>query len=224
MLDRVVRTLTDHPRIATVAILSQQGQDGLATHPQTAWIAGHPQVRFVNSGSGISQSILDAIESKAITLPVLVTTVDNVLMNSMIIDAFLHGIDPASDVAVAMVERTTLLAAYPHSRRTWLRFRGGAYSGANLFWLASARARGALNLWRSVEQDRKKGWKILSLFGPALLAGAALRMLSIHSATKRAGARLGLQAQVVALPIAEACIDADKAEDVMLIEQILAAR
>src|SRR3546814_14077244 len=30
-----------------------------------------------------------------------------------------------SDVAVAMVERAVLLARYPESQRTWLKFRGG---------------------------------------------------------------------------------------------------
>lgn len=224
MLDRVARTLVEYGAVAGVVILSQQGEAGLAIDPQTRWLADHPKIRFVESGQGISQSLLDLIDGGQITLPAIVTTADNVLMDGRVIDAFLARLDRRADVAVAMVERRTLMAAYPQSRRTWLKFRGGWWSGANLFWLGSERARGALALWRTVEQDRKKGWKILSVFGPALLLGAGLRLLTIHAAISRAGKRLGLAAQIVPLPIAEACIDADKPEDIVLIERILAER
>ena len=47
------------------------------------------------------------------------------------------------------------------SKRTWLKFRGGAYTGANLFALSSPKVAPAIDMWRSVEQDRKKGWRIV---------------------------------------------------------------
>jgi molybdopterin-guanine dinucleotide biosynthesis protein A len=222
MLARTARTLINHPRIATVAIVAQQGADMLAGGDDTGWLADHARIRFVESNSGISQSLLDLIDGGALSLPLLVTTVDNVLLNNAIMDHFLNGLSADSDIAVGMVERTTLHAAYPQSRRTWLKFRGGWWSGANLFWLGSSKARTALALWRNVEQDRKKGWKILSAFGPSLLLGALLRILTIESAIAKAGRRLNLKAEIVPLPVAEACIDADKSDDIALIEAILA--
>src|SRR3546814_7172682 len=93
--------------------------------------------------------------------PLLVTTADNVLLDHSIIDSFLDGVDDA-DLAVAMVERRVLLSRYPQSRRTWLKFRQGWWSGANLFWLANDNVKPLLNLWRGVEQDRKKGMKIVA--------------------------------------------------------------
>ncbi|MBB6124406.1 NTP transferase domain-containing protein [Sphingobium subterraneum] len=221
MLDHVVRVLVDHPRVGPVIILAQQAET-LADHPQTTWMLNHPDIRFADSGAGISQSLLDLIDGGQ-RLPLLVTTADNVLIDAAIIDAFLDCA-PGSDLAVAMVERATLLAAYPQSRRTWLKFRGGWWSGANLFWLGNDRARAALSLWRGIEQDRKKGWKIVSAFGPLLLVGAALRLLTIQRAIAIAGRRIGLVARVVAMPVPEACIDADKRDDIILIEQILARR
>src|SRR3990167_6475050 len=116
------------------------------------------------------------------------------------------------------------MRAHPDSRRTWLRFRGGEWSGANLFWLGSPRARRVLEKWREIEQDRKKGWKIVLAFGPVLLLAAALRLLTAHRAIARAGRRMGLDARIVPMPMAEACIDADKPEDIVLIERILARR
>jgi hypothetical protein len=123
-----------------------------------------------------------------------------------------------------MVERATLLARYPSSRRTWLKFRDGWWSGANLFWFGSAKARPVIALWQEVEQDRKKGWKILAAFGPLILVGALLRLLGLRSGITRIGRRFGLNARLVAMHKAEACIDADKVEDVNLIEEILRHR
>lgn len=224
MIDRVARTLVDHPRVGAVSILAQQGPDVLAATPETTWLATHPAIRFIASGAGISQSLLDLIDGHAPGWPLLVTTADNVLMDDAVIDAFLRPLSHEIDVAVGMVERRTLMAAYPGSRRTWLKFRGGWWSGANLFWLGSARARAAIALWRSVEQDRKKGWRVVGVFGPWLLAGAVLRLLTIDGAMARAGRALGLVARIVALPMAQACIDADKPDDITLIEHILATQ
>ena len=223
MLDSVVRALLAHPAVGEVVLLAQQ-PEALAGHAQTAWLREEPRVRFRASGSGISQSLLDWMADNPSSLPALVTTADNVLLDAAMIDAFLAGAEGA-DVAVAMVERAVLMRAYPESRRTWLKFRQGAWSGANLFWLGGEGAARALEKWREIEQDRKKGWKIVSAFGPVLLLGAALRLLTVHQAVARAGRRLGAgAARVVALPIAEACIDADKPDDIALIETILARR
>ena len=129
-----------------------------------------------------------------------------------------------ADIAVAMVERATLLARYPSSRRTWLKFRDGWWSGANLFWFGSAKARAIISLWQEVEQDRKKGWKILAAFGPIALLGAVLRVSTLRGGIARVGRRFDLLARLVPMRKAEACIDADKVEDVALIEQILDRR
>jgi len=222
MLDHVVRTLVEHPRIAQVVVMAQHPEALLDT-PQTAWIRDHPAIALRASGAGISQSLLDWVEGEGQGTPVLVTTADNVLLTAPMIDSFLSGVGTA-DVAAALVGRDLLRAAYPESRRTWLKFRSGAWSGANLFWFGSPRAARVLAKWREIEQDRKKGWKIVSAFGPALLLGAALRLLTVHQAIARAGRRLGVDACIVALPYAEACIDADKPEDIVLIEKILATR
>ncbi|TNE37797.1 MAG: 4-diphosphocytidyl-2C-methyl-D-erythritol synthase [Sphingomonadales bacterium] len=221
MIDHVARALLDHPAIGTVVLMAQQ-PEALAEDPQTAWLKQEPRVHFRTSGNGISQSLLDWMEENPSGLPALVTTADNVLLNAAMIDAFLAGA-AGSDVAVAMVERAVLMRAWPQSRRTWLKFRGGAWSGANLFWLGGQGAAHALAKWRGIEQDRKKGWKIVSAFGPALLLGTALRLLSVHQAVAKAGRRLGAgEARVVPMPMAEACIDADKPDDLTLIETILA--
>jgi len=222
MINRPARALLDHPAIGEVIILTQR-PDAYAAEPSTAWLADHPRVRFETGGQGIASSLLAMMEARALAFPVLLTTADHVLLDRAMLDQFV-GEAQGADIAVAMVERATLVARYPQSRRTWLKFRDGGWSGANLFWIGSDRARRAIALWQEVEQDRKKGWKILAAFGPLALIGALLRISTLRGGMARAGRRLGLEARLVAMASPEACIDADKAEDVTLIEAILAAR
>lgn len=222
MLSRVARTLRSHASITAVLVLAQDSES-LGRHPDCAWMREDPLIGFLPSGEGISSSIAATLESGGAPFPVLVTTADNALLSSAMIDSFLAGATEA-DVAVAMVERRRLLARYPQSRRTWLKFRGGWWSGANLFWFANDRIMPLLDLWREVEQDRKKGMKIVGAFGPLLLLGALLRLLSIHQAAGLAGRRFGVSARIVPMPQPEACIDVDKPQDRELVEAILAGR
>lgn len=222
MISYPARVLADHPAIARVVVLTQ-APELFAADPQTAWIAEHPKILFETSGNGIASSLLALMDRADQTFPLLMTTADHVLLDAAMIDQFVDEAAGA-DIAVAMVERRTLLARYPQSRRTWLKFRDGWWSGANIFWFGSAKARPVIALWQDVEQDRKKGWKILAAFGPLALIGAVLRILTLRSGIARIGRRFGLEARLVAMHQAEACIDADKPDDVVLIEGILAGR
>jgi CTP:molybdopterin cytidylyltransferase MocA len=217
MLVHVVRALRGSPLVGPITVLAQHSAK-LAAEPQLAEFA---DLHFVDSGQGISSSLAAALPPG--DAPVLVTTADNVLLTASMIGEFLTGA-AASDIAVAMVERDVLLARHPQSKRTWLKFRGGWWSGANLFRLRGRRVLPLLDFWGRIERDRKKGLKIIAAFGPWLLIAALLRLLTIQQGVARAGRRFGLKAMVVPISEAEACIDADKPADIALIEQIMASR
>lgn len=223
MLAYPLRVLLDHPAIRTVYVLAQDPA-GLMADPGLAAAAAHPGLRLWSSMAGISESLERFLREDHLTAHVLVTTADNVLLDQAMVDHFLgQTARHRPDVAVAMVERTVLMAAYPHGRRTWLKARGGAWSGANLFWLKRSPAvAGLLQFWQSIEKDRKRGIKIISAFGPVLLIGAVLRLITMPAAIRRAGRRFALEAHLVAMPMAEACIDVDKPDDLVLVESILA--
>ncbi|GBH29716.1 nucleotidyltransferase family protein [Sphingobium xenophagum] len=222
MINHPARALLVHPAVGQVIILTQSSAP-FAADPATAWLTTHPQVRFEQSGAGIASSLLALLERGDVPFPILLTTADHVLLDSAMLDQFTQEAAGA-DIAVAMVERRILLARYPGSRRTWLKFRDGWWSGANIFWFGSDRARSIIAMWQEVEQDRKKGWKIVSAFGPVALIGTLLRLLTLRGGIARIGRRFGLTARLVAMEKAEACIDADKPDDVVLIERIVAAR
>lgn len=217
MLVHVVRALRASPYVGPILILAQRSA-ALAAEPS---LAGFADLHFADSGRGISASLADALPPG--DEAVLVTTADNVLLTPSMIADFLDGAGD-SDVAAAMVEKRVLLAAYPESQRTWLKFRGGWWSGANLFRLRGRRVLPLLDFWGRIERDRKRGIRIVAAFGPVLLFAVLARLLTIHQGVARAGRRFGLDARIVPMSEPEACIDADKPADVELIGTIIARR
>lgn len=157
------------------------------------------------------------------TGPMLITTADHALLTPEMIEDFVRGAR-GHDLAIGMVERGTLLASYPNSKRTWLRFRDGAYSGANLFWIGSTKIMPVLEIWRGVEQNRKKGRALIGAFGPLLLIGVLLRILSLRGALHHLGRRFGISIAPVILTQAQACIDVDTVDDHAHVEALLKAR
>lgn len=224
MLSRVARALVEHPAIGSVIVLAQDDH-ALTGHSDTGWMKDHPAIRFEAGGNSVSGAVVDALERHPGGYPFLVTTADHALLDGAILDAFIGRAKSMDvDLAFGMVERGVLEAAYPGNRRTWVHFRGGSYSGANLFWMASPAALNALGLWRTIEHQRKRGWAIIRAFGPLMLVAVALRIVTLAAALRWAGRRLGLRAAAVEIPIAEACIDVDKPEDHELATRILKSR
>ncbi len=219
MISRVARALVEHPNIGQLTILAQDA-GLLFSHPGAEWLADHSAIRFEIAENSVSQALASALARHPDDYPFFVTTADHALLDRTMIDAFLGGAG-AADLAVGLVERRTLLASYPESRRTWLKFRGGAYSGANLFLFGSPRALKVLELWRTVESRRKRARAVIGAFGPLMLAATFLRLLSLQQALRWAGRRLGVTALAVEMPMAEACIDVDKPEDQVLVTEIL---
>jgi GTP:adenosylcobinamide-phosphate guanylyltransferase len=222
MLDWVARALLSRGDVGRVIVLAQDAP-ALLEHPGTRWMRADARVMTCEGGSSIVDGIIGALENLPPAWPVLLTTADNVLLDGAMIDVLLATVGDA-DVAASLVERRTLEAAYPGNRRTWLPFRGGAYSGANLFWLGTPAAMKALGVWRDIEQKRKRVRAVLNAFGPLLGLLIAVRILNLDQAIAWAGRRLGLKAKAVVLPIAEACIDVDKLSDHEMVEAIIAAR
>lgn len=217
MVRRPVRALLASESIGRVLVLSQE-PDRLA-----AVIPGNGRVSFRQSAGTIAETMLEICDDPAIRWPVLVTTADHALLDSATVNQFTKE-GGAADVAIGVVRSRNLLSRLPETERTWLKFRGGAYTGANLFLLSSPSVRPAIELWRSVEQDRKKAWRVISLLGPAVLLSAVLRLISLDQVLSKLGRRLGLKMRAVRLSNPLAGVDVDKPADHTLVEAILAGK
>jgi GTP:adenosylcobinamide-phosphate guanylyltransferase len=217
MVRRPVRALLASERIGKVVVLAQAPERIAAMLPDDARI----EVR--QSQGTIAETMLGLLDDPALEWPLLVTTADHALLDAATVDEFAREAS-GSDIAIGLVERKNLLQRLPQTKRTWLKFRGGAYTGANLFALKSPAVRPAIELWRSVEQDRKKAWRVMSLLGPMVLLCVALRLVSLDEVLAQLGGRLGLALTAVRLSNPLAGVDVDKPADHTLVEAILAGK
>ncbi|MDR6127827.1 hypothetical protein QE452_002491 [Sphingomonas sp. SORGH_AS438] len=108
----------------------------------------------------------------------------------------------------------------PATRRTWLRFADGDWSGCNLFWLATPEAALAIGLWSQVEADRKRPWRIVWRLGPLLLLRYLFGRLTLAAAVRHLGRRAGVETAVVPSPFGLAAIDVDKPDDLDLVRTL----
>lgn len=222
MIGRVARTLLQSPSIGRIVVLAQEPEDLLAG--EQAWMADDPRISTSASGDGIASSIAAIAGCDVAPFPLVVTTADHALLTAEMVESFLAAAAGPVDVAVALVARETIEAGYPETRRTWLRFSDGDYSGANLFALRSPSARHALDLWATVEKDRKKAIRLMLRFGPLFALRALTRTISLDGALAAVAGKVGVRVKAVRLPFAEAAIDVDKPADLDLAERILSRR
>jgi GTP:adenosylcobinamide-phosphate guanylyltransferase len=216
MVLRPLRALLDSRCVETVRILAQDPE-------KLAPVLPDRQDWSVEPSSGTIAETLEAYcSADDARWPLLVTTADHALLDVGMIDQFCAEAEGA-DLAIGVVTKSALQKRLPQSRRTWIGLRHGKYTGANLFAFGSPKALKAVELWRSVEQDRKKGWRLLLALGwPGLLG--LLRLRTLDRTMEAMGRRLGLSLRAVRLVDPLAAVDVDKPQDYDLVTAILERR
>jgi GTP:adenosylcobinamide-phosphate guanylyltransferase len=190
----------------------------LAAQRRAGELIAHP------SADSPSRSVAAVLAGDVI--PCLVTTADHALLTPAMVQHFLGAARTAdADVLVGVVAAHVIQAAYPDTRRTYLRLRGGeAWSGANLFAFRTPEARRAADFYVRAERFRKQPWRLIGAVGPSLLALYALGRLDLDAGLARASRAIGARVRGVRMTQAEAAIDVDKEGDLILAERILLER
>ena len=216
MVLRPLRALLASDRVESVRLLTQEPDDIAAVLPDAPGWSVEP------SDGTIAETLERICADKRTRWPLLVTTADHALLDTAMIDQFCaEAVGP--DLAIGVVTKSALEKRLPQSRRTWIGFRRGRYTGANLFALGSPKAMRAVALWREVEQDRKKGWRLLLALGwPGILG--LLRIRTLDQTLDAMGRKLGLTLRAVRLDDPLAAVDVDKPQDYDLVTAILERR
>ena len=217
MVRRPVEALLASGRASRIRVLAQQPERLRDAIPDA------PGVSIEPSGKTIAATLEAFCFDPQTQWPILVTTADHALLTPEMIADFLAHSERA-DIALGVVSRDALLKRLPQTQRTWLRFRGGAYSGANLFLLGSPKIRSVLTLWGSSEQNRKKAWRMLLTLGLTGFLGAVLRLRTLQQTLDRIGRKLDLSIRAVELSDPLAAVDVDKPADHELVTAILDGR
>ena len=200
-----------------------------AAGPETIGVAANDEaiktalagvkVVVLPTASGPSQSVENA--ARELGFPLVVTTVDHALLKPEWITQFLADTPDWADVAVLLASEDRVQAAAPQTKRTYLRFQDGRYSGCNLFLLRNENALKVVEVWRKVEALRKQPWKIAAMLGPSFLIRYLLNWLTLDQAVLKLGKLAGVKAAAVRAHDGLAAVDVDKPSDLDLVREIV---
>lgn len=193
-----------------------------ADNPEVVALAQALGAQVISPADGPSGSVARAFAE--LGAPMIVTTADHALLRPQWVRHFIDKTPPDADVAILMARRAAVEAAMPGSKRTWLHFADGEWSGCNLFHLASPGAGVAIKSWASVEADRKRPWRIAAKLGFGTLWNYWRGRLTMAGAVTRMGDRIGISAAVVSAPDGLAAVDADTPRDLADIRALVAER
>ena len=221
MLERVIAALEASPWVGRIAVsLRDTGLLGEFAGLRQAVAEG--RVFAVQAQDSPSRSVLHAIEAIGSTYPILITTSDHALLSAAMVDYFCSRSGKSgADVCAGLTSSEILLASYPESVRTYLKFSDGWFSGSNLFALLTADGIKGPETWRLAEQYRKQPWKIARVFGLRLLFCYLIRLHTLEAAFAAVGAKAGIRVVPIPMPFAEASIDVDTPHDLEMVERIL---
>lgn len=191
-----------------------------ASSPAVAEAAATLGAMPLDAAPGPSASARAGLD--ALGAPLLLTTADHALLRPEWVRQFLDRVPPDADVAALLARREAITAAAPGTKRTYLRFADGAWSGCNLFYFANPRAGAAVDVWQRVEADRKRPWRIIRLLGPGMLLRYLLGRLTLADAVARLGRTAGVIVAIVAAEDGRAAIDVDKPGDLDLVRKMVA--
>ncbi len=224
MLSRVAEALASSPNVDRIVVCIET-PNVIETLPTISSLMASQRLSSIAAAESPAASVLAAVEQHHIELPTLVTTADHALLTREMVDEFIGGaLRSAGDLTVALASAGRLFSAYPKSRRTVYRFRDDGYSGCNMFAVHTPEALAAFRFWRSIEQNRKRPWRIVRAFGMKPLFAYLFNRLTLAAAFQEASRVLRVQTSPVVISTPDAAIDVDRPADLELVKAILQRR
>lgn len=197
--------------------------------PDEAYFDNAP-VYFVDSAGGMIDNIVAAVEKmkqvNPATKKILLCMSDIPLITAETVRGFVEECgSQEADIYYAIVEEKTMEARFPNSKRTFVPFKGGRYSGGDIY-LADVTApdKTDLDLFRSLTNSRKNYLKQARVLGLRFILKFLLRRTTVHEAAREARKLLNLDARVVDTRFAELGMDLDKPHQYDIIKSVLEKR
>jgi len=180
-----------------------------------------PRITLVRASPNLVDSVVAGLAGAA--WPALVTTADNALLTPAAI-AQIQRDAAGADVAVAFTARESVLAAHPEGQRRFYTFSEGGYSNCNAYWIASADALAAAEVFRQGGQFAKHPRRIIRAFGLVNLIRFRFGIGTLSAAFARFSRRFGLTLRPVVLADGAVAIDVDNVRTHGIAEELLLAR
>jgi GTP:adenosylcobinamide-phosphate guanylyltransferase len=126
-----------------------------------------------------------------------------------------------ADLVYTIVERNVMEAAFPESKRTYLRLKDKEVCGGDIFGIRLDRRVQEHPIWEKLIDARKKPLKQAAMFGFDTLLLILTRQITVNQLERRLSQKLGLTARTLSTPYAEMGMDVDKLFQLKIVEKYL---
>ena len=224
MLERVVTEIKAAKDVSRIYI-SIENKELLESVPAVNKMLQTGEVQFVQSRENLYLSVMGAAEDLNNPFPLLITTADNALHTTEMINFFCKEVlTLAPDAAIALTPASVILEAYPEGKRAFYPLKDEDWSACNLYALMTEKALVATRAFEGGGQFGKNPQRILKAFGLVFMILYRFKLATIATLGKRLSRRWGIDLKLISMPFADAPIDVDNLGDVELTKKILKAR
>lgn len=224
MLERVVNAIAASEHVDRIYI-SIESPDILNEAAALRAMLADGRIHFTASADNLFASVTQAIDSIDAPYPLIISTGDNALHTTEMVDHFCEAfLASGQDGAVGMTPAQTILDAYPDGKRAFHELKDGGWSSCNLYGLANAEAARAAKVFETGGQFGKRPQRIAKAFGLRFLAKYKFKLATLDGLAKDLSKRWKVDIGPVRMPFADAPIDVDNPGDFHRTEAILRAR
>ena len=221
MVTRVLNILQEAKSISS-RVLCGPSWSIIEQEPELHSLIESQPIEWVAPQATPSTSTAFAVQSIPTEQPILITTADHALLTSEMVDFFCTNAQATdSDVIVGLVPYDLVKTAFPHSKRTVMKFKNQGYCGCNLFAFLTQKGRTIAEFWRQVEEQRKNPLHLIRTLGWMAVLRYLTGNLSLDQALEGISGKLGLKIKAVSLPYPHAAVDVDTVADLELVRQTL---
>lgn len=224
MLERVVNAIKASKYIDRIFI-SIETEDILKEAPNLAAMLADGTIHFIPSKDNLFLSIKEGVSAIDDPFPLLISTGDNALHTTEMVDYFCENLlQGDSDASVGMTPAQTILDAYPDGKRAFHELKDGGWSSCNLYGLKDAKALTAAKAFETGGQFGKQPARLKKAFGLRFFAKYKFKLASLDGLASHLSNRWNIRLRPIKMPFADAPIDIDNVGDFHRTEMILQKR
>ncbi len=211
MIDWVITALRATPEISALAI------SATPTETLRACVGDIPVIETDHGPSGSVACALEIYDT-----PLLITTADHPLLRPEWVRDFMAQASNNCDFAIAIATREAIFRDVPNTKRTFIRLADVQFSGCNMFYAATPKAKAIVQFWQNIERNRKKPWRLAFGIGWPVIWDILRRRLTTERLATHIHRLTGVAIKFISIEDGRAAVDVDKPSDLTLVEQILA--
>ncbi len=224
MLERVIAVLLD-AGIFHQILVSIESADWLGSSSRLQQWLDEGAIQFSVSAGTLTDSVFNAVNQADTPFPLMITTGDNALHTAELIKGFWETVQSSdAEILIGVTEEKLVKSVYPDSPLAFHRFREGAYSNCNLYFIRSSAGLSLAEVFRGGGQFGKKHMRVIKALGLWTFIVYRFRLKTMKDFLAHIGRRFGTTAEPGLIAYAFAPIDVDNRASFLLTEEILKKR